>query len=172
MANLYFGNDADLILDGMRLASDNSPINDAVLVAHFFLTAGKRTVTDAENATPIVVTTETAHGLSNGDEVVLAHVLGNTAANGHWTVANVTADTFELSGSAGNGSYVRGGDVYDAVTGGTDISMDYVASSNGRYVGVITSDINLLPNESCRCIVLCSNYDFQMERDHTCQIRT
>jgi len=61
-------------------------------------------ITGATNATPIVITAN-SHGLSNGDEVYISGVLGNTAANGTWTVANIAANTFELSTSVGNGAY-------------------------------------------------------------------
>ena len=61
-------------------------------------------ITNATNATPIVVSAA-AHGMSNGDVVIVSGVLGNTAANGQWTVANVAAGTFELQGSVGNGAY-------------------------------------------------------------------
>ena len=65
-------------------------------------------ITAASNAAPIVITAA-SHGLSNGDKVTVSGVLGNTAANGRWTVANVTANTFELQGSTGNGAYTSGG---------------------------------------------------------------
>lgn len=67
-------------------------------------------ITNCTNASPIVVTTGT-HGLSNGDQVEIGEVLGNTAANGIWTIANVTTTTFELVGSTGNGAYTSGGQV-------------------------------------------------------------
>ncbi len=171
MANLLFGNDSNLILDGMRLASDNSVINDAVLAAHFFDNSTSKAVTGATNATPIVITSNT-HGYNNGDVVVIAHVLGNKAANGKWVVANKTANTFELTGSVGSGSYTRGGDIYTAITNGVDLSLVYQSGTNGRYIATIDAGINLLAGESARVIVFCSNYDFQMERDHSMQIRT
>jgi len=65
-------------------------------------------ITGASNATPIVVTS-TAHGLANGDLITITGVVGNTAANGVWVVANVAANTFELVGSVGNGAYTSGG---------------------------------------------------------------
>lgn len=71
----------------------------------------KHTITGASNATPIVITA-TAHGRSNGDVVIIKDVAGNTAANGKWTVANKTANTYELTGSVGNGSYTSGGTGY------------------------------------------------------------
>jgi len=67
------------------------------------------TVTGATNATPIVVTSTTPNNLVTGDEVVLANVSGNTASNGTWLIVRVTASSFELVGSAGNGAYAGGG---------------------------------------------------------------
>jgi hypothetical protein len=61
-------------------------------------------ITGATNATPIVITA-TAHGLANGDVVEIQGVGGNTAANGTWTIANVTTNTFSLTSSVGNGTY-------------------------------------------------------------------
>jgi hypothetical protein len=75
-----------------------------------------KAITAASNATPIVVTS-TSHGFSNGDIVVIRGVGGNTAANGTWKIANVAANTFELTtatrstalNSTGNGAYTSGG---------------------------------------------------------------
>ena len=64
----------------------------------------------ATNASPIVITSN-SHGLSNGDTVFIEKVGGNTAANGIWTVAGVTTNTFQLSGSTGNGAYTSGGTI-------------------------------------------------------------
>jgi hypothetical protein len=66
-------------------------------------------VTGASNATPIVITTGSTGQLQNGMQVTIAGVNGNTAANGTFTVSNVTATTFQLDGSAGNGTYTGGG---------------------------------------------------------------
>jgi hypothetical protein len=72
--------------------------------------AGVKTITAATNATPIVVTS-TSHGFSNGDIVSIRGVTGNTNANGRRKIANVTANTFELTDPrddtdiAGNGTY-------------------------------------------------------------------
>ena len=63
-------------------------------------------VTGASNASPIVITTSaTTAALQNGDAVTIAGVAGNTAANGTWAVAGLTATTFQLVGSAGNGAF-------------------------------------------------------------------
>jgi len=75
-------------------------------------------VSGATNASPIVITTSSAHGLGVGDKVVVASVGGNTAANGTWVISAVGggsgemgATTLTLQGTTGNGSYTSGGTV-------------------------------------------------------------
>lgn len=70
------------------------------------LTSGS--VTGATNATPIVITSA-AHGLTTGARVTISGVLGNTAANGTFTVTYVSSSTFSLDSSVGNGAYTSGG---------------------------------------------------------------
>lgn len=68
-------------------------------------------INDATNATPIVISTTAAHGLTTGMFVPVAGVLGNTAANGQWLITVVDATHFSLNGSAGNGAYTKDGSV-------------------------------------------------------------
>ncbi len=77
-------------------------------------------VTGASNATPIVITTTSTAGMSNGDLVTIAGVTGNTAANGNWIIQGLTATSFQLktlngNNSTGNGAYVSGGTWFDAI---------------------------------------------------------
>jgi len=65
-------------------------------------------ITNASNATPIVVTI-VSHGFSNGDQVTITGVVGNAATNETWVIENITADTFEIIGSIGSGAYASGG---------------------------------------------------------------
>ena len=65
-------------------------------------TGAAKNIESSTNATPIVVTI-TGHGYSNGDRVQVKSHTTNTNANGEWTVAKVAANTFELTGSVGNG---------------------------------------------------------------------
>ncbi len=72
-----------------------------------------KTITGATNATPIVITA-TAHGYNSNDEVVIAAVGGNTAANGRFKITVTDADHFSLQtlagvSVAGNGAYTSGG---------------------------------------------------------------
>lgn len=62
-------------------------------------------ITGASNATPIVITVAANSGLKTGDRLAIAGITGNTAANGEWTLEAVTATTFKLLGSVGNGVY-------------------------------------------------------------------
>jgi hypothetical protein len=68
-------------------------------------------ITGATNATPIVLTTSTAHGVVVGQVVVVASVGGNTNANGTFEVSAVTSTTLTLLNSAGNAAYTSGGTV-------------------------------------------------------------
>lgn len=71
------------------------------------------TVSGATNATPIVITTSSAHGFSNGDLVGVAGIGGNTAANGYiWEISSASGSTLTLNGSVGNGAYTSGGTLY------------------------------------------------------------
>ena len=75
-------------------------------------------ISGASNTDPIMVTTPTEHLLSDGDEVEVIGVGGNTAANGTWTVNETGALTFEIP-VAGNNEYTSGG--YFKVTSGTKV---------------------------------------------------
>ena len=70
-----------------------------------------KTVSNITQANPAVVTAS-SHGYSNGDHVYINSVVGMTEVNGRrYTVANVTTNTFELSGinSTGYTAYGSGG---------------------------------------------------------------
>ena len=66
------------------------------------------TVSNATNATPIVITAA-AHGFLTGDKVFISGVGGNTAAYGAFTITKLGADTFTLDGSVGNGAFSGNG---------------------------------------------------------------
>jgi len=58
---------------------------------------------------PISIGTQLPHGLSTGQIVTIYGVLGNTAANGTFTIAVTDSTHFTLNGSSGNGNYTSGG---------------------------------------------------------------
>jgi hypothetical protein len=78
---------------------------------------------------------------STGSRVVVSGSTGNTAANGTWTVTNVSGTTFTLNGSTGNGSYINGAsfvEVADAsgtAAGSNNISLGlYQLASDGEVI--------------------------------------
>lgn len=62
-------------------------------------------ITDATNASPIVITTSAAHGYQTGDSVLIRYVEGNTAANGIFSITVLTTTTFSLNSSTGSGAF-------------------------------------------------------------------
>lgn len=106
-------------------------------------------ITGATNPlTGEIVITSVAHGLETGDEVRIAEVLGNTNANGTYTITRLSADTFALQGSTASGVYETGtgywtvlseatftGDVLPQVVSGNSITNN---GADGIYVDLET----------------------------------
>lgn len=99
-------------------------------------------ITGITKANPGVVTA-VAHGFSNGNEVYITGVVGMTQVNGRFfTVANVAADTFELSGvdTTTYTTYVSGGTVarvYTIVSPYTSAQLDglqWTQSADKLYI--------------------------------------
>jgi hypothetical protein len=101
-----------------------------------------KAITAATNASPIVVTV-TSHGWSNGDVVVINGVGGNTAANGTWVIAGVTANTFNLTtlpaeggsalNSTGNAAYTSGGKAINLSVSSASTDLPSGAGSSTDY---------------------------------------
>ncbi len=66
-------------------------------------------ITGASNTSPITITTTNTGVLSAGEQVTISGVGGNTAANGTFTISNITGTSFDLNGTTGNGAYTSGG---------------------------------------------------------------
>lgn len=75
----------------------------------------------ANNGSGGIRLTAANHGWNTGDVVVVAGVTGTTEANGTWTVTRITANTFDLQGSAFANAYVSGGTAVPRVFQSTDI---------------------------------------------------
>ncbi|KKN72134.1 hypothetical protein LCGC14_0414200 [marine sediment metagenome] len=81
-------------------------------------------ITDITQANPGVVTTETSHGMSNGDVILIENVTGMTEVNDtFFEVANVASNTFELQdltssdvNTSAYGAYVDDGRVIRMTT--------------------------------------------------------
>lgn len=68
-------------------------------------------ISTVTNASPIQVNLTVSHGLETGSKVTISGVVGNTAANGVWTITVVSSNNFTLDGSTGNGAYISGGTI-------------------------------------------------------------
>lgn len=66
------------------------------------------TVVSATNASPIVITTASPHGLNTGARVKVSGVTGNSGANGTSTITRINATSFSLDGTTGTGSGTGG----------------------------------------------------------------
>jgi len=96
------------------------------------LTEATKSITGATAANPVVITAA-SHGYSNGDRVYITGVTGMTEINNReFTVANVTTNTFELSGVDGSGfsAFVSGGTVGRIVEVTTTYSIDDIFEIN------------------------------------------
>lgn len=120
-------------------ASGGTRLSTEPYINNATLTEAPLTITNATNATPIVVTSA-SHGYSNGDIVFIQGVLGNTAANGGpYQIANVATNTFELVDSVGNAAWTSGGkvqrlarvkNIYDAMMAAVVAVQSYKAAGN------------------------------------------
>lgn len=126
-------------------------------------------VTDATNATPIVITTGT-HGLSDGAQVRCVNVGGNTAANvlAYAKVTGYSTTTFAMYSDealtlpiAGNGAYTSGGSVVCANS--PAIRLYYTRSST--LVGADNLP-NIGPNSDIFVTSICKRYaDARLDRN-------
>ena len=101
-----------------------------------------KTISNITQANPAVVTAS-SHGYSNGDHVFINSVVGMTEVNGRrYTVANVTTNTFELSGinSSGYTAYGSGGvaqKVFEIATNYTSaqvFDLKFTQSADVMYI--------------------------------------
>jgi hypothetical protein len=67
-------------------------------------------ITAVTNATPAQITSAT-HGLTTGDKVIIAGIVGSTGANGYWTVTVVDANNFTIDNGSNPGAYTSGGSI-------------------------------------------------------------
>jgi hypothetical protein len=77
--------------------------------------ATRQAITNVENngSGLIRITTSGAHGLSNGDKIIIDAVTGTTEANGYWTITSVNSTQFTLDSSTFTNAWAGGGNVCD-----------------------------------------------------------
>ena len=99
-------------------------------------------IANASNTGPIVITTSSVHGLTGTETVFITGVLGNTAANGFWTITVLSTTTFSLNNSTSNGVWTSGGLVY--VSTAVPISADLIGPSSTASTGAISQPVTSL----------------------------
>ncbi len=107
----------------------------------------------ATNASPIAITTSTAHGYSTNDSVLIQNVLGTDASNGVWQITVIDSTHFSLVNSNGNGDYLGGGTVVKptaspiVVTGCSDTTPIVLTTGSNHNLStgnqVLLRDFNL-----------------------------
>jgi len=106
-------------------------------------------ISSATNATPIVVTTGSNHGYTNGDAVSISGVASNSAANGVFTISGVTATPLQLVGTTGTGSGTGGSvtNITKVAIAGSTPGTPSVNVINGGCIAVqgfnITNTVNI-----------------------------
>jgi hypothetical protein len=116
----------------------------------WFKSASKN-ITAATKANPVVVTSA-GHGFANGEIVRITGVSGMTQLNNNiYTVAGVTANTFQLSGVNGTGynTYTGNGNVRSCLTTAcapvvtTSTSHGYATNDRVHFTGIVgTTQLN------------------------------
>ena len=115
-------------------------VRDAFFVDSGLTYDAPATITNATAASPVVITTSSAHGVANGDIVSIEDVVGMTELNGgRFKAANVTSTTLELTNL--NGENIDGS-AYTAYGSGGELRLHVTVLSNlhhleGRTVSLL-----------------------------------
>lgn len=165
---LYRDNDGNAWFSDITLDSDGTPIDDAEGDFSIGDWANRVEVTGATNASPIVVTAP-GHTFQNGDRVLIIGVRGNKVANGPHTVAGVSGNTFQLSGTTATDDFLanEGTEKPQAVpimAGGDDITMAYVGR---KLLGAFPDSVNIEEGRQYLFFGRITNYGTQIERLET-----
>jgi hypothetical protein len=100
-------------------------------------------ITVATAASPVSITTQSAHGLTTGNVVYIANAV--VTPNGFYAVTVASGTVFTLNGSSGSGSYTgTSGLVYS--TQAITTAADVVGTSSNSPPGLITKLITSAPN--------------------------
>jgi len=105
----------------------------------------------ANNGSGLIRITAASHGFDTGERVGIASVGGTTEANGSWTITVITANTFDLQGSAFVNAYTAGGTIFPGIFYSTDVgrllrmqqgtTWGYAKIATFVHAGSVTVDI-------------------------------
>jgi len=144
MANRLFEKGREGFLDG-TLDWDTQTFSAALLDLSTAATsdAGIKQISSSTNATPIVITTSSAHGFTNGDLVYVDGHTTNTCANGVWAITAASGSVFSLTHPVSGANVVGNG-----VGGATGYCVNLGASASGDNwddfdVALVGAKVNL-----------------------------
>ena len=107
-----YGTAPNNVADNPTYSTDTTAYFNSSSYQMFIINNNSHPVLGASNPAapnPIVITTDSTASLATGQSVVIQGVLGNSDANGTWTIKVIDGATFSLNGSTGNGAYTTGG---------------------------------------------------------------
>jgi hypothetical protein len=121
--------------------------------------AATKTITGATQANPVVITSN-AHGLNNGNKIVISGVVGMTELNDNtYYVQNATANTFSLSSSTDPAVTTNvDGSAFTAYTSGGTITPKTPTTGQTGFLFEVDSTSSLLT--SATAIEVGSNLQF------------
>ncbi len=155
ISQLLIGNDNDLIVQPFQEAFSGD-VESAAQIYATVCSNSTGSITNATNASPIVITTSAAHGLTTGDYVAILGVGGNGAAVGTHQITVLTTTTFSLTGSTGDGTYTQGGVWCKALSDSLALSIQLVAQGSGSYRGVLSGLVGLVNSTQYLVAIYCS----------------
>jgi hypothetical protein len=125
---------------GVHITNGSSSTNYDIRIFHGFgLPYFRSTISAATNASPIVIT-QNNHGFVTNDQIEIDGCLGNTAANGIWTVTRINGNSYSLNSSSGNGTWTSGGNSHyisnvllNTDTFAEKLARIYIHKSNGVF---------------------------------------
>lgn len=128
-----------------KFFEDEDEVEDAVYLDCSLTYDSPISISAITNANPGVVTAN-SHGFNDGDKVIFSNVGGMKELNGNtYTVANKTANTFQLSGinTTSYGTFTSGGEVRKKVTNlsGLNALEDETVSVIGD--GAVQNDVTV-----------------------------
>ena len=136
MANIYISSDNLVTLSGLTDAETDSYVNDATVVMSLFSKTTKNPDAGAavDKGGGEVGIPCTAHGLAAGDHI---RIEGSQNYNDEYTINSVSTDEIVITATYTAETFLGTEVIYVGIANGTNISLSYVAASDGDYTGIL-----------------------------------
>ena len=169
---LYVGNSNDIILQSVRLNSDQSvKITGGSFLGSLCEYTGADISGVSSHATTPTISMSSNLNISNGDEILINRVLGANSANGFFTVANNQPDPvnqFTILADTSSEAYISGGKVWKVLT--KEFNFLYY-SSRDHYKYVIPASVNLVPEREYLLFIEERNLGVEIEYKEKALVR-